>query len=47
LADGRGENAGRLFLSEGTVRNTISAILGKLDLKGSAQRAVFYYRNRG
>jgi len=41
------EIAGRLFLSEGTVRNTISAILGKLDLKGRTQLAIFYYRNRG
>lgn len=38
------EIAGKLFLSEGTVRNSISVILEKLHLKGRTQIAVFYYR---
>jgi DNA-binding NarL/FixJ family response regulator len=40
------EIAGKLFLSEGTVRNSISVILEKLDLKGRTQLAVFYYRHK-
>ena len=36
--------AARLFLSEGTVRNHISAILAKLALRNRTQIAVFYYR---
>ncbi|MGI6045279.1 MAG: response regulator [Eggerthellaceae bacterium] len=39
-----GEIAERLFISEGTVRNHISAILTKLDLKNRTQIAVYYYR---
>ena len=35
---------GRLFMSEGTVRNHISAILAKLALRNRTQIAVFYYR---
>ena len=38
------EIAGRLFLSEGTVRNQISAILEKLGLRDRTQLAVFYYK---
>lgn len=38
------EIAGKLFLSEGTVRNYVSAILEKLDLRDRTQLAVFYYR---
>lgn len=39
------EIAEKLFLSEGTVRNYVSAILEKLDLRDRTQLAVFYYRN--
>ena len=35
-----------LFLSEGTVRNYLSEILGKLELRDRTQLAVFYYRAR-
>ncbi|NMA67230.1 MAG: response regulator transcription factor [Clostridiaceae bacterium] len=34
----------RLFLSEGTVRNYISIILEKLDLRDRTQLAIFYYK---
>ncbi len=37
------EIAGRLFLSEGTVRNYISALLDKLALRDRTQLAVYYY----
>lgn len=40
------EIAGKLYLSEGTVRNHISAILQKLALKNRTQIAVYYYRTR-
>ncbi len=40
------EIAARLYLSEGTVRNHISAILQKLDLKNRTQLVVCYYRAR-
>jgi DNA-binding NarL/FixJ family response regulator len=40
------EIAGNLFLSEGTVRNSISVILEKLQLKGRTQLAIFYYKNK-
>lgn len=36
------EMSERLFLSEGTVRNSISVILEKLQLKERTQRTVFY-----
>lgn len=39
------EISARLFLSEGTVRNYISAILEKLSLRDRTQLAVFYYTN--
>jgi len=39
------EIAGRLYLSEGTVRNYISTILEKLGLRDRTQLAVFYYKN--
>lgn len=39
------EIAKTLFLSEGTVRNYISAVLDKLSLRDRTQLAVFYYRN--
>ncbi len=35
----------RLFLSEGTVRNNISTILEKLNLRDRTQIAVYYYKN--
>ncbi|MCR4606094.1 MAG: response regulator transcription factor [Eubacterium sp.] len=37
------EIAGELFLSEGTVRNYISGLLEKLELRDRTQLAVFYY----
>ena len=37
------EIAGRLFLGEGTVRNYISTLLDKLDLRDRTQLAVYYY----
>ena len=40
------EIAEELFLSEGTVRNYISAILEKLALRDRTQLAVFYYKNK-
>ncbi len=39
------EIAKELFLSEGTVRNYLSTILEKLDLRDRTQLAVFYYNN--
>lgn len=36
--------AASLFLSEGTVRNHISSILGKLELSNRTQIAIMYYR---
>ncbi|HAA37514.1 MAG TPA: DNA-binding response regulator [Firmicutes bacterium] len=39
------EIAGRLFLSEGTVRNYISVILEKLQLRDRTQLAIFYYQH--
>ena len=38
------EIAAKLFMGEGTVRNHISAILQKLDLRNRTQIAVMYYR---
>lgn len=40
------EIAGKLYLSEGTVRNYISMVLEKLGLRDRTQLAVFYYKNR-
>lgn len=37
------EIAGKLFLSEGTVRNYISTLLDKLELRDRTQLAVYYY----
>lgn len=37
------EIAEKLFLGEGTVRNYISALLNKLDLRDRTQLAVYYY----
>ena len=39
------EIANSLFLSEGTVRNYISTILEKLDLRDRTQLAIFYYKH--
>ncbi len=38
------EISGRLYLSEGTVRNYLSTILEKLELRDRTQLAVFYYK---
>ncbi len=38
------EIAQRMFLGEGTVRNMISSVLGKLDLRDRTQLACFYYQ---
>ncbi|SFG68163.1 response regulator [Sporolactobacillus nakayamae] len=48
VASGRSnrEIAQELFLSEGTVRNYISAILEKLVLRDRTQLAIFYYKQR-
>ena len=40
------EIAEKLFLSEGTVRNYISVLLDKLDLRDRTQLAVFYYKQQ-
>lgn len=47
VADGKNnkEIATELFLSEGTLRNYISNILLKLDLRDRTQLAVFYYKH--
>ncbi len=47
IADGLSnkEIAEQLYLSEGTVRNNISTILEKLDLRDRTQIAIFYYKN--
>jgi DNA-binding NarL/FixJ family response regulator len=37
------EISGRLFLGEGTIRNYISELLDKLDLRDRTQLAVYYY----
>lgn len=39
------EVAKRLFLGEGTVRNYLSTVLEKLNLRDRTQLAVFYYKN--
>ena len=48
IADGYSnrEIAAELFLSEGTIRNYLSTILDKLQLRDRTQVAVFYYRHR-
>ena len=47
IADGLSnkEISEELFLSEGTVRNNISNILDKLNLRDRTQIAVYYYKN--
>ena len=46
VADGLSnkEIADKLFLSEGTVRNLMSSVLAKLDLRDRTQLACFYYQ---
>jgi DNA-binding NarL/FixJ family response regulator len=39
------EIAVKLFLSQGTVRNAVSAILEKLELRDRTQLAVYYWKN--
>ncbi len=39
------EIAGHLYLSEGTIRNYLSSILEKLELRDRTQLAVFYYKS--
>ena len=41
------EIAERLFISEGTARNTISTILDKLQLRDRTQLAIYYWQNLG
>ena len=40
------EIANSLFLSEGTVRNYLSDILEKLELRDRTQLAIFYYQHK-
>lgn len=40
------EIAAKMFLSEGTVRNYLSSILDKLNLRDRTQIAIFYYQHR-
>ncbi len=40
------EIADSLYLGEGTIRNYISVILEKLNLRDRTQLAIFYYKNR-
>lgn len=40
------EIATKLYLSEGTVRNSITTILEKLKLRDRTQLAIFYYKNK-
>ena len=40
------EIAATLYLSEGTVRNYLSVILEKLQLRDRTQLTVFYYKNQ-
>lgn len=48
LADGLNnkEIASKLYLSEGTVRNYISAMLDKLALRDRTQLAIYYYKSK-
>jgi DNA-binding NarL/FixJ family response regulator len=47
VADGLSnkEIASSLYLGEGTIRNSITNILGKLQLRDRTQLAVFYYKH--
>jgi len=48
VAEGKNnrEIAAELFLSEGTVRNYISLMLERLDLRNRTELAIYHYRNR-
>ena len=48
MADGLSnkEIANKLFLSDGTVRNDLSSILEKLELRDRTQLAVYYYKKQ-
>ena len=48
VADGLNnkEIAEKLFLSEGTIRNYISIILDKFELRDRTQLAIYYYKNK-
>lgn len=48
VADGRNnkEIASSLYLSEGTIRNYISTMLDKLDLRDRTQLAIYYYKSK-
>lgn len=48
LADGLNnkEIASKLYLSEGTIRNYISIMLDKLDLRDRTQLAIYYYKSK-
>ena len=48
VADGLNnkEIADLLFLSEGTVRNYVSALMDKLGLRDRTQLAVYYYKHQ-
>ncbi|SFR93659.1 response regulator transcription factor [Anaeromicropila populeti] len=48
IADGKSnkEMAEELFLSEGTIRNYISTILEKLELRDRTQIAIYYYKHK-
>jgi DNA-binding NarL/FixJ family response regulator len=48
VAEGKNnrEIAAELYLSEGTVRNYISLLLEKLELRNRTELAVYYYRSR-
>ena len=40
------EIAAKLYLSQGTVRNSVSVILEKLELRDRTQLAIYYWKNR-
>lgn len=40
------EIAEKMFLGEGTIRNYLSIILEKLQLRDRTQLAIFYYQNK-
>ena len=48
VADGKNnkEIASSLYLSEGTIRNYISTMLDKLDLRDRTQLAIYYYKSK-
>ena len=48
VAEGKNnrEIAAELYLSEGTVRNYISLLLEKLDLRNRTELAIYHYRNK-